>query len=203
MSPEGVRRIGGAAQVLHEGVPGCDVAQCADRFHSVHRSQSCFEAAVIGLHSVGRVPPELMPGERRELVDDPRVNRRPIGGDLDRSSTTLQRAGEERPRRRGVAVFEDEDVDDLSVLIDRPVQVGPAAGDLHVGLIHEPPITSGVTQRPGGVDELGRERLHPSIHPDVVDLDTALAQQLLHVAVPQAVTQLPAHRDRDHLPRER
>jgi hypothetical protein len=103
-----------AAQVLHEGVPGCDVAQRADRLNPLHRSQSCFEAAVIRLHSVVRVLPELVPRGRRELVDDPRVDRRPVGGDLDRSRTTLQRAGEERPRRRGVAAFADEDVDDLT-----------------------------------------------------------------------------------------
>jgi hypothetical protein len=36
----------------------------------------------------------------------------------------------------------------------------------------------------------------------VIDLDVALGQQLLHIAVGQAVTQVPAHRDRDHLTRE-
>ena len=70
----------------------------------------------------------------------------------------LQRAGEERSGSAGITAFEDQDVDDLAVLVDRAVEVRPAAGDLHVGLIHEPPITSGVTQRPGGVDELWRER---------------------------------------------
>jgi hypothetical protein len=36
----------------------------------------------------------------------------------------------------------------------------------------------------------------------VVDLDSTLGQQLLHIAVGQAVAQLPTHRHRDHLPRE-
>ena len=43
-----------------------------------------------------------------------------------------ERAGEERPCRRGIAAFGDQHIDDLAVLIDRPVQVGPAPGDLDV-----------------------------------------------------------------------
>jgi hypothetical protein len=34
---------------------------------------------------------------------------------------------------------------------------------------------------------------------DVVDLDAALGQQILHVSVGQAIMHIPAHRDRDHL----
>jgi hypothetical protein len=37
----------------------------------------------------------------------------------------------------------------------------------------------------------------------VVDLDAVLGQQLLDIAVGQPVAQVPAHRDRDHLSRER
>jgi hypothetical protein len=36
----------------------------------------------------------------------------------------------------------------------------------------------------------------------VVDLDAPLGQQLLDVAIGQAVAQVPADRDRDHLRRE-
>jgi hypothetical protein len=36
----------------------------------------------------------------------------------------------------------------------------------------------------------------------VIDLDAALDQQFLDVAVGQAVPELPAHRHRDHLTRE-
>jgi hypothetical protein len=40
------------------------------------------------------------------------------------------------------------------------------------------------------------------MHGDVVDIDAALGQQLLHVAVGQAEPQVPAHRQHDHLRRE-
>jgi hypothetical protein len=36
----------------------------------------------------------------------------------------------------------------------------------------------------------------------MVDLDAAFGQQLLQIAVGQAVAQIPADRDRDHLRRE-
>jgi hypothetical protein len=113
-----------------------------------------------------------------------------------------QRAREECPCCRAVTAFGDQAVDDLAVLVDRAVEIGPAAGDLDVGLVDEPPVTRGVTSWPGGVDELGSEGLHPADDRDVVDLDAALSEQLLNVAVRQPVTQIPAHSDRDHLARE-
>ena len=59
-------------------------------------------------------------------------------------------------------------VDDLAVLVDRPVQIRPPASDLDVRLIGEPPVTGNVAARPGGLDELRREPLHPSVDGDVM-----------------------------------
>ncbi len=56
--------------------------------------------------------------------------------------------------------------------------------------------------RPGSLNELRREPLHPSVDGDVIDADPALGQQLLDVPVGQSVPQVPADRDRDHLTRE-
>lgn len=72
-------------------------------------------------------------------------------------------------------------------------------GDLDVGLVHEPPVTRGVTGRAGRVDELGSERLHPAVDRDVVDGEAAFSEQLFNIAVGQAVAQIPADRDSDHL----
>ena len=102
----------------------------------------------------------------------------------------------------GIAAWRDENVDHLAMLIDRAVQVGPAAGDLHIGLIDEPAIASGMPCRASCVDELRGEGLHPAVDRDVVDSNAAFGQQLFDIAVGQAVAQLPPHRDRDHLPRE-
>jgi hypothetical protein len=50
-----------------------------------------------------------------------------------------------------------------------------------------------VTTRASGIDELWRERLHPPVHRDVIDLDPALGRQLLDIAVgqPQRSTSAP------------
>jgi hypothetical protein len=47
-----------------------------------------------------------------------------------RRRAALQRASQQRPCCLGVAPREDEHVDDLAVLIDRSVEVHPAAGNL-------------------------------------------------------------------------
>jgi hypothetical protein len=88
------------------------------------------------------------------------------------------------------------------VLVDRPVQIRPPASDLDVRLIGEPPVTGNVAARPGGLDELRREPLHPSVDGDVIDGDAALGQQFLDVPVRQAVARVLADRHRDHLPRK-
>ena len=59
-----------------------------------------------------------------------------------------------------------------------------------------------VARRAGSVDELWCEGLHPAVHGDVVDVDAALGQQLPDIPVGQAITQIPAHRERDDLARE-
>jgi hypothetical protein len=53
-----------------------------------------------------------------------------------------------------------------------------------------------------GLDELRREPLHPPVYGHVIDGDATLGQQLLHIAVRQAVAQVPADRDREDFPRE-
>ena len=56
--------------------------------------------------------------------------------------------------------------------------------------------------RAGGVGEQRREPLHPPVHRDVINVDAALGQQLLEIPIRQAVAQVPADRQRDHLRRE-
>ena len=56
--------------------------------------------------------------------------------------------------------------------------------------------------RPGRLDELRGEPLHPPVDRDVIDDHATLGEQLLDVAVGQAVAQVPPDRDRDHLARE-
>jgi hypothetical protein len=174
-----------AAQVLHECVPGRDDAQRGDRFQPAHRAKPRFEPTVVGFHRVIRVLLKEVPSAGQQIVDNPRVNRRSVGGDLHRGWPESLRAGEECPCGRTITAFRDQFVDDLAVLIDRAVKISPAAGDLDVGLIDEPPIAHRVSARTGGGDKLQRERLHPPVYRHVVDFDAPFSEQLLDIAIGQ------------------
>jgi hypothetical protein len=47
-----------------------------------------------------------------------------------------------------------------------------------------------------------REALHPAENADVVDLHSALGQQLFNIAIRESVTEVPAHCQHDHFPWE-
>jgi hypothetical protein len=114
-----------------------------------------------------------------------------VSGDLGRDRGRAQRPGEEPPGRGQVTPLGQQHVNDLAVLVDRPLQVGPQASHLDVSLIGKPPVTRDVTAGPGGLDELGSEPLHLPVDRDVIGGDAALGEQLLHVPVGQAVPQEP------------
>jgi len=113
----------------------------------------------------------------------------PVGDHLRRVAVRGQRSGEERARGGDVSALRQVHVDDLALLVDRPVDVGPDAGDLDVGLVDEPAVPRQVPSRPGCVDQQRREALHPAIEGDVIDLDAPLGEQLLEVPVGQPVAE--------------
>jgi hypothetical protein len=82
--------------------------------------------------------PELSGGQ---LVEDPQVERRSVRDDLDRDAPGCERPAEEPARCGQVTLAGQPHVDDLPMLVDRPVQVCPPSGDPDVGLVDEPPIT--------------------------------------------------------------
>jgi hypothetical protein len=85
---------------------------------------------VIGFDDVARVLLEQVPRATRQLVDDPRIDRCSIGRHLDRRLAEPHRMDEESPRSRRISALGDQDVDDLPMLIDGPVEVGPAPATL-------------------------------------------------------------------------
>jgi hypothetical protein len=172
----------------------------AEAFQAGHRSQPCLQPSMIGFDPIVGVLLGHVRSLRHQIIEDSQVSRRLVGGDLDRRRPGAQCLGEEPAGWRGVPPLGQQDVDDLPVLVDRAIKVRPPAGDLDVGLIHEPPITGSVPAGAGGVREQRCEPLHPPEHGHVVD--AALGQQFLDIAVGEAVAQVPADRQRDHLRRE-
>jgi hypothetical protein len=90
----------------------------------------------------------------------------------------------------------------LAVLIDGPVQTGPQARYLHARFTGEPAVARCMAAQASSLDELGRESLHSPARRHVIHRDAALGGQLLDVAVGQAIPQVPADRNGDHLPRK-
>jgi transposase len=110
---------------------------------------------------------EAPPGRRKWFAEHSRVGRRAVGRDLHRSGSCGEGVGEEGPYGLGVSTGRNEHVDVLAVLVDRPVEVAPVAGDLDISL----------------VDELRRERLYPAVDGHAIHHDAPLGEQLFHVAV--------------------
>jgi hypothetical protein len=165
-------------QVLDERVPGCDCPGRSVLLETTHRSESGLEPTVIGFDGVVRVLLDPVQGVRDKLVQDTRVDRGPVGGDLHRDDSGAQRSGEEHPRGCTITPGAQQDVDDLTVLVNPAVQIRPRAGDLHVCLVDEPPVPRAAPARPGSLDELAGEALHPAVDADVINRDTALGEQL-------------------------
>ena len=92
---------------------------------------------------------------------------------------------EEPPCTGAVAPRRSEHVDDLPCLVDRAVDIPPAAGDLRVGLVDLPAIANLVPAGPGGLSQQRREPHDPAVDSDLVDLDPALGEELFDVAVGQ------------------
>jgi hypothetical protein len=172
-----------AADVLDERVPGANHLGRAEPFEPTHRSQSGLEPNVIGFDGVVRVVLHDMARRGQQFIEHPRVRRSSVGAHLGWAWAMLEGAGEERASGRQIPMLRDEDVDDVAMLVDRPVQIDSASGHFHIGFIDEPPITRRMPARPGRINQQRGEPLHPAIDGDVVDRDAALGQQLFHVAV--------------------
>ncbi|ETA03772.1 hypothetical protein CcI156_07645 [Frankia sp. CcI156] len=183
----------------YPAVSGTDGLDRTQPFQSAHRPEPCFQPAVIGFDPVvlpGRVD---VAGFGEQLVENPRVDRGLVGGDLDRPATLSKRPDEESPGSGLATAGAGQDVDDLPVLVNRPVQIGPPAGDLDVGLVDEPSVPGSVPTRPGRFGQQGRKALHPPVDSHVINQEAALGEQLLDIPVGQGVPQVPADSEDDHL----
>src|SRR3546814_4864579 len=85
----------------------------------------------------------------------------------------------------------------VAPFVDRPVQVGPFAPHLYVGLIQTPARIKAAPPEPAEtLLHLRRVALHPAIDRRMIDIDPTLGQHFLEITVADAVSTLPAHRPR-------
>jgi hypothetical protein len=154
---------------------------------------------VVGFDPVVRVLLGVVKRGRDQLIDGREEGPGPIGDDLDRLAMGAKRRREESSRGASVAPGGDVDVDDLAVLINRAVDVPPPARDLHIGLVHIPTVADRVAARPRRIREERREALHPAVDGDVIDLDSALAEEFFDISIREPVPQIPAESEDDDL----
>jgi hypothetical protein len=83
------------------------------------------------------------------LVQDAPIGGPPVGRHLDRSYSHRECPSAEPPGCGEVATGRDHNVDGLAELVDCPVHVCPATGDLDVRLVDEPAVTRQPQARPG------------------------------------------------------
>jgi len=77
---------------------------------------------MIRFDRVVRVLLDYMQRRRDQFVKDPQINVRAVGRDLSRDRARTQCSSEEAPRGRQVTPRRQQDVDDLAMLIDGPVE---------------------------------------------------------------------------------
>jgi hypothetical protein len=113
---------------------------------------------VVGVDPVVGIPIGAMPRARQQFLQHHRIGRREVGPDLARRRLGCAESPLEEPPCTGaVAPRRSEHVDDLPCLVDRAVDIPPAAGDLHVGLVDLPAIADLVPAGPGGLSQQRRE----------------------------------------------
>ena len=136
--------------ILHE----YNHAACPARTEFRHlQPQPRLQPTMIRFNWIIRILLDDMQGGRQQLIEQPQVGWRPVGGHLHRLRSPLQCLSEEATRGCQIPLLRDQHIDGLAELVDRPVQVDPPADDFDVRLIHEPPVPRSVPARPRGVDE--------------------------------------------------
>ena len=86
-----------AADVLHERVPGGQGPRGPVTLQAAHRPEPGLQPPVISLDRIVRVPLHGVQRGGDQLIEDPRIDRGPVGGDLGGDRAGAQGAGEEPP----------------------------------------------------------------------------------------------------------
>src|ERR1017187_9874898 len=98
-----------------------------------------------------------------------------------------------------IACPAEPEVDRLSTLIYRPIEVSPLAAHLDIGLIDSPGATSRPAEAIPASNELWCVPQHPTQDGGMRKVQSALRHHLDQIAEAELVAQIPAHAQDDHL----
>jgi hypothetical protein len=119
-----------------------------------------------------------------------------------REAVLLEQLAHQPQRRPAVAPALDKQVEDLALVIDGPPEVHPLPGDPHHHLVQVPSIARPRAPLAQPSRDRGTEFQHPTSHRFVGDVESALGQQLLDIAVAQREPKIEPDRVLDDLGRE-
>src|SRR3954454_17220312 len=130
------------------------------------------------------------------LAQRPGIAREPVGHDTAWIAGVVpaQGAAEEALGRLLVPLGAEQEVDRLAGAVDGAVEITPLTADPEVGFVDVPRPAAGAQVPAYPLLELRGEALHPAVHGRVVDLDAAVGEHALEVAVADRELQVPAHR---------
>ncbi len=188
------------AEVLHEGMATGDDAGTARLLEPTHGIQPLFQVAVVALHSIVQVlrGPVLSVGNSR--AERWRIAFGLVRRHSFRRYTRLVNSPlKERLRRSGVAPLRKVGVNDLAVLVNRPVDVGPRAGKPRVCLIDPPLDADGSSVSPRSFAEKWEEALNPAVDRTAVKDETSLGEPLHDISVAQSIAHVPADSQGDDI----
>jgi len=139
-------------QVLDEGMPSDHDTRGSVAFEAFHRAKSCLEATMISFDSIVGVLRGVVECSRQEIRDHADQGVGPVGG-LGWQTMGGDCRTEELRGSLEVSPFGHENVDDLPVLVNGPIDVSPGPGDIQIGLVDKPVSTNPVATWLGRVDE--------------------------------------------------
>jgi len=116
-----------------------------------------------------------------------------IQGDHSERSIVLHRLAEEAFGRHRVALLAQQKIDGPTLLVDRPVEIGPAALHLDVCLITAPRAADRTSITLPELFEFWHVTLHPAQNRGVGQRDITFAHDLHKVARTELETQMPTH----------
>ena len=114
----------------------------------------------------------------------------------------LERPPEKRVGGRDIPLGAEQEVDRLSLLVDRAIEVSPAAFDLHVGLVDAPGGAGSVREAVPPLFEFRNIALDPAHDRGMGQGNSALGHHFHEISKAQLEPQIPAHAEDDDLPVE-
>ncbi len=113
-----------------------------------------------------------------------RVTPRPVGNDaLWCTVCPADRTFEESLRRSGVTPLAEVDVQDLAMLVDRPIAVGPSAIEAAIRFIYVPLPAYWHSARAGSLCKKRQEPLNPAVNRAPINHNATLGKPFSNIRV--------------------